>query len=155
LGWLVPDPGTPLVIIAAEDQDLAEVGWQAVKVGYENLTGTLTGGIGAWAESGEPTASTPLITAGQVEPASVIDVRQASEYASGHLPGARSIELGALAAAATRTDGTPVVTMCGHGERATTAASVLERAGFSEVAVLRGGPEDWADTTGSALEVTA
>jgi len=46
----------------------------------------------------------------------------------------------------------PVVTMCGHGERAATAASVLERAGHTAVAILPGGPGDWADATGLVLE---
>ncbi|HUY51234.1 MAG TPA: rhodanese-like domain-containing protein [Streptosporangiaceae bacterium] len=49
----------------------------------------------------------------------------------------------------------PVVTMCGHGERAATAASVLERAGHAGVAVLAGGPPDWPDATGVALEMNA
>jgi hydroxyacylglutathione hydrolase len=66
-----------------------------------------------------------------------------------------SIELGGLAAGAARLRGRPVVTMCGHGERATTAASVLERAGHTAVAVLAAGPRDWADATGTAVEVTA
>jgi hydroxyacylglutathione hydrolase len=44
--------------------------------------------------------------------------------------------------------------MCGHGERAATAASVLERAGLTDVAVLCGGPLDWAVTTGRRLEVS-
>jgi hydroxyacylglutathione hydrolase len=48
--------------------------------------------------------------------------------------------------------GRPVVLMCGHGERATTAASVLERPGHSAVAVLTGGPPDWAEATGGRLE---
>jgi hydroxyacylglutathione hydrolase len=47
-----------------------------------------------------------------------------------------------------------VVTMCGHGERATTAASVLERAGHSGVAVLAAGADEWAKANGTALEVT-
>ena len=47
------------------------------------------------------------------------------------------------------------MTMCGHGERAATAASVLERAGHTAVAVLPGGPPDWADATGRTLESTA
>jgi rhodanese-related sulfurtransferase len=42
--------------------------------------------------------------------------------------------------------------MCGHGERAATAASLLERAGHTAVAVLTGGPRDWADATGLVLE---
>jgi rhodanese-related sulfurtransferase len=45
--------------------------------------------------------------------------------------------------------------MCGHGERAMTAASVLERAGRDNVAVLLGGPQDWATTHSAALETDA
>ena len=90
-----------------------------------------------------------------MDPAAVIDVRQASEYAGGHLPGARNIELGALTSQAAGVAGRPVVTMCGHGERAATAASLLERAGHTAVAVLPGGPPEWADATGLALESSA
>ncbi|MEP6800119.1 MAG: rhodanese-like domain-containing protein [Lapillicoccus sp.] len=42
--------------------------------------------------------------------------------------------------------------MCGHGERAMTAASILHRAGRTEVAVLDGGPADWAQAAGRPLE---
>lgn len=38
----------------------------------------------------------------------------------------------------------PVAVMCAHGERAATAASLLEQAGREDVAVVVGGPEDWA-----------
>jgi len=152
LGWLVPDPATPLVIVADTGQDLGEVVWPALKIGYENLAGTLAGGLPAWEAAGQPVAATPLLTPRQVDPATVIDVRQAGEYAGGHLPGARNIELGTLTSRAARVAGRPVVTMCGHGERAATAASVLERAGHTGVAVLPGGPPEWADATGLTLE---
>jgi len=155
LGWLVPDPATPLAFVAGPGQDLAEVAWQALKIGYGNLAGTLAGGMPAWEAAGQPAAVTPLLGPGQVNPADVIDVRQVREYAGGHLPGAASIELGALASRAAILAGRQVVTMCGHGERAATAASVLERAGHAQVAVLPGGPPDWADATGRMLEVTA
>jgi len=71
------------------------------------------------------------------------------------VPGARNIELGALDGQAAGAEARPVVTMCGHGERAATAASVLERAGHTAVAILPGGPADWAGATGRALESTA
>jgi rhodanese-related sulfurtransferase len=45
--------------------------------------------------------------------------------------------------------------MCGHGERAASGASMLERAGRIDVAVLPGGPGDWAAATGRATEVSA
>jgi hydroxyacylglutathione hydrolase len=155
LGWLVPGPATQLVIVAGPGQDLGEAVWQALKIGYENLAGTLSGGMPAWRAAGQPVSVTPLLAPGQVDPATVIDVRQASEYTGGHLPGARNIELGALTSQAAEVTGRPVVTMCGHGERAATAASVLERAGHTAVAVLPGGPPDWAQATGRKLEATA
>ena len=155
LGSLVPDPATPLVIVCGPGQDLAEVAWQALKVGYENLGGTLAGGMPAWQAAGQPVAVTPLLEPGQADPACVVDVRQAVEYAAGRVPGARNIELGALPRAAGGLAGRHVVTMCGHGERAATAASVLERAGLASVAILTGGPPDWSAATGKVLERTA
>jgi rhodanese-related sulfurtransferase/glyoxylase-like metal-dependent hydrolase (beta-lactamase superfamily II) len=155
LGWLVRDPAAPLIIVAGHGQDLTDVIWQALKIGYENLAGTLAGGMPAWQAAGQPVTATPLLTAGQVDPSAVIDVRQVAEYADGHLPGARNIELGALTGNAASLENRPVVTMCGHGERAATAASVLERAGHTAVAALTGGPEDWSDATGVALETSA
>ena len=149
LGWLVPDPAAPLVFVRDVDQDPEEIVWQARKVGYDRLAGELAGGMAAWAAAGEPVATVPLVEADQVDPARVLDVRQENEYRGGHLPGARHVELGALPA--TDLPAGPVVTMCGHGERATTAASVLERAGHREVAVLVGGPDDWVRRSGQTL----
>jgi rhodanese-related sulfurtransferase len=96
----------------------------------------------------------PLADAADVDGGEVLDVRQADEYAAGHLPGARHVELGALAATvdAAPATGRPVVVMCGHGERAMGAASVLARAGHQHVSVLLGGPAAWSETSGEPLE---
>jgi hydroxyacylglutathione hydrolase len=153
LGWLVPDPVTPLVFVRDADQDPEEIVWQARKIGYDTLAGELAGGIAAWTAAAQPVATVPLLGADQVDPARVLDVRQDSEYAGGHLPAARHVELGALPDADLPPG--PVITMCGHGERATTAASVLERAGHRDVAVLIGGAEEWAEASGRALEAIA
>ena len=45
----------------------------------------------------------------------------------------------------------PVTVMCGHGERAMTAASLLERAGHQDLRVAVGCPQDWQRATGQAL----
>ena len=153
LGWLVPDPETWLIFVRDADQDPDEIAWQARKIGYDHLAGHLAGGIAAWAAAGQPVARVPLVEPDEVDPAHVVDVRQDREYDSGHLPGARHVELGALTAD-DLPDG-PVVTMCGHGERATTAASVLERAGRRELAIVVGGPDDWARRSGRVLTVEA
>jgi rhodanese-related sulfurtransferase len=81
----------------------------------------------------------------------MLDVRQAAEYAAGHVPGAVHVELGDLLARAEDTPAGAVV-MCGHGERAMTAASLLQRAGHRGMAVLDGGAGDWAAATGRPLQ---
>jgi hydroxyacylglutathione hydrolase len=150
LGWLIP-PGVPLGFVLAGGQDPAEVAWQALKVGYENLAGQLDGGMAAWHADGAPAETTGLVTAGCIAGRPVLDVRQAAEYAAGHVPGAVHVELGDLPARV-RDAPAGAVLMCGHGERAMTAASLLQRAGHQGLAVLAGGPQDWADATGQPLQ---
>jgi rhodanese-related sulfurtransferase len=152
LGWLVPDPAAPLIFIRSDDQDPDEIVWQARKIGYDTLLGELAGGVAAWAAAGHPVATTQILETEHADPARVVDVRQAGEYAGGHLPAARNVELGELPGADLPAG--PVMTMCGHGERATTAASVLERNGHRGVAVLTGSAEQWAKATGNDVEVT-
>ncbi len=146
-GWLV-DPASQVVFIVDEDQDETELVRQCLTVGIENLAGRLDGGPLAWQAAGFSVESTPLISADAMA-TSVIDVRQRDEFANGHPPGARNIELGEMAAAEVP-DG-PVTVMCGHGERAMTGASILAARGYRNVTVLAGGPDDWADATGRPL----
>ena len=154
LGWLLPDE-RPLVIVRNPDQDPAEVLWQARKIGYDRVVGQVADGVTSWTAAGQPTSSIPLVAVGELGGARVLDIRQDSEFASGHVPGAHHVELGALAAGGVDLPVEATVVMCGHGERAMGAASLLERAGHTQVAVLDGGPDRWADATGQSLEVTA
>jgi hydroxyacylglutathione hydrolase len=150
LGWLAPHD-KPLVVLREPDQDADEVLWQAAKIGYDNIVGELAGGQDAWSAAGLPTTSVPLVQATADGTMRVLDIRQESEYRSGHVPGALNIELGALPAALDHLTDVPTVVMCGHGERASGAASVLAGAGFTQVAVLTGSPEDWAAAHGEDL----
>ena len=151
LGWVV-SPDRPIVIVRGLDQDPAEIAWQAAKVGYDNLVGELTVGPEDWVVAGLPLSSTALLQPVDVAGQPVLDVRQTAEFTTGHLPGAAHVELGDLAGRAADLRGRPVVVMCGHGERAMTGASLLERAGATGVTVLAGGPEDWAAAHGVALD---
>ncbi|HET6949113.1 MAG TPA: MBL fold metallo-hydrolase [Acidimicrobiales bacterium] len=151
LGWLA-DPSRPLVFVLDDDQDRADLVRQALNVGYENLAGELAGGMGAWEAAGRPVATIPLVDAAALDPARTIDVRQASEFGAGHVPGARNIELGALADRTPALPSGPLTLACGHGERAMTAASVLAAAGRHDLSVLDGGPDGWARATRSSLE---
>jgi glyoxylase-like metal-dependent hydrolase (beta-lactamase superfamily II) len=147
LGWLL-DPDTPVVVVRNLDQHPGDILWPALKVGYPLIVGELAGGVPAWTG---PLRTTRLITPAVLDTPVVLDVRQAGEHATGHLPGARLIELGDLAGATGTVPGGPVTVMCGHGERAATAASLLERAGHANVSIMAGGPGDWAAATGHAL----
>ncbi|MEU8986909.1 rhodanese-like domain-containing protein [Streptomyces sp. NPDC048558] len=153
LGWLLPDD-TPLVFVANPDQDLAELTWQALKIGYERLAGHLDGGTGAWTAGGGKQERIELVTADQIAERPVLDIRQHAEHIAGHIPGAVHIELGDLTERSAETPRRPVVA-CGHGERAMTAASLLQRTGHKDLAVLDGGPADWSKATGRPLEETA
>ena len=150
LGWLVPF-GAPVVVVRSGDQDPAEVLWQAAKIGYTVL-GELADGIDAWTAEGRPISRTPLLTPESADGQSVLDVRQHNEYAAGHVPDAMNIELGDLAEQAGEVPAGEIVAMCGHGERAMSAASVIERATGRAVSVLAGGPEELAAARDTRVE---
>lgn len=149
LGWLVPRE-RPVVLVADDDVDRRDLVWAALTIGFEHLAGELAGGIDAWTAAGREVARTRLVDPAGAETRRVLDVRQRSEFTAGHVPGAANIELGSLPQAADEVPGSPLLVHCAHGERAMTAASLLERTGHRDVAVLAGGPEDLGAEVGSA-----
>ena len=148
LGWLV-EADRPVMFVLDDGQDRADLVRQCLDVGHEHLVGELAGGIDAWTASGRAVATLRL-----VDPAEmigiVVDVRQANEFAMGHVPGAVNIELGAVADADLAAG--PVTVMCGHGERAMSGASILSAHGRDDIVVLDGGPDTWSTATGRSLE---
>src|SRR5437588_720113 len=142
LGWLVADD-RPLVFVLDLGQDAEELVRQARTIGYEKLVGSTVGAVDAWQAAGLPVATTELLDARSLD-RPVIDVRQASEHALGHIPNSLHVELGDIARRATPVPTGALAVMCAHGERAASAASLLERAGRSDVAVVIGGPDAWA-----------
>jgi glyoxylase-like metal-dependent hydrolase (beta-lactamase superfamily II)/rhodanese-related sulfurtransferase len=143
LGWLVPDD-LPLVFVLNDDQDRAELVRECLKIGYEHFAGELAGGMATWRAADLDETRIPLLEPKGVNalPGSIVDVRQAGELAERRVPGAFHTELGSLAEAERDLPAGPLTLMCGHGERAMTAASLLERSGRRDLSVFRGGPED-------------
>jgi glyoxylase-like metal-dependent hydrolase (beta-lactamase superfamily II) len=153
LGWLVP-ADSRLVFVLDEAQDRVDLVRQALKVGYEEIVGELAGGMAAWRTSGRPATTIELVRDPAALHLPILDVRQSSEYAAGHVPGATLVELGSLPAQAGDHTSEPVQVMCGHGERATTAASLIERAG-GRPTVFVGGARDWSRALGRPLATGA
>ncbi|WKZ66254.1 MAG: rhodanese-like domain-containing protein [Flavobacteriales bacterium] len=78
--------------------------------------------------------------------AQLIDVRTASEYASGHLDGARNLDWtnGQLQAGmATLDKQAPVLVYCASGRRSAAAREALLQAGFKDVTDMAGGIQAW------------
>lgn len=147
LGWLAPADADLLFVLG--DVPLERVLDESMLVGYERIAGWLDGGLQAWKGAGKAVESHALVGVDEArrllgEGAVALDVREASEVHLGIIDGALAIPLGELAARADELPrDRPVVVYCGHGERASTGVSLLESAGFAEVANLDGGYGAW------------
>ena len=78
--------------------------------------------------------------------ATIVDVRDAKEFAEGHLPEARNIPLADLDKRIGELDkfkSKSVVVVCKTGARASAAAAKLAKAGFTDVVNLDGGVAAW------------
>ncbi|MFZ6687311.1 rhodanese-like domain-containing protein [Undibacterium sp. SXout11W] len=76
----------------------------------------------------------------------VLDVRNAEEFAAGHLPNAKNIPLADLSSRIKeieKSKNTVVITVCAQGVRSANAAALLSKAGFAQVFSLEGGTEAW------------
>jgi rhodanese-related sulfurtransferase len=117
---------------------------ESLLVGHENFGGVLAGGIEAWGRAGLPLRETRSIDGAEARSllnngATPLDVREPSEFASGHLGQAVNVPLGSIAKSLNVIpQGDPIIAYCGHGERSTTAISLLERQGI-DAANLEGG----------------
>ncbi|MCL2830787.1 MAG: rhodanese-like domain-containing protein [Betaproteobacteria bacterium] len=95
--------------------------------------------------------ATPLTTAQATlminrENANVLDVRDAEEFAAGHLPGARNIAPESFSSRTNELEKLkkkPLIIYCKTGQRALKAAADLKKLGFETVFNLEGGINAW------------
>ena len=76
----------------------------------------------------------------------VLDVREQSEWADGHIAKAKHIPLGQLKnklADLEKHKGKPIIAVCRSGNRSNTACGVLKKAGFENLHNLAGGMQAW------------
>ena len=90
-----------------------------------------------------PQEAQELIDSGQV---SVVDVREAWEYANGHIPNARLVPLNKIiSAAAQHVEGDNIVFVCEVGQRSAVAAEFAAALGKQHVYNLEGGTSAWRE----------
>ncbi|WP_431028718.1 sulfurtransferase TusA family protein [Lysinibacillus sp. LZ02] len=74
----------------------------------------------------------------------ILDVREAAEYAFGHVPGAKSIPMGELEARMKELDmDQEIYVICRTGTRSDMAAQMLANAGFKKVYNVLPGMSEW------------
>ena len=151
-GWLLPyDTDIHLIVDEAAAARTGEVVRLLALIGLDRVAGYVGESAVAAAEAhGATMGSIPQMTIDQLAAllpargAAVIDVRSASEWAEGHLPGARHIPLGELADRIGEVPhDAPVVVHCQLGGRSAIAASLLRRLGHPNVTNLAGGYAAW------------
>jgi len=139
LGWLIPW-GTPLTLIGASPEQVAEVQRELVRIGIDRPAAQATAPVEQLA------ADRPLARyrnasfaelahargAGEVH---VLDVRRDAEWNDSHLDGAQHIPLHSLPDRLDEIPSGPVWVHCASGFRASIAASLLDAAGKDVIAI--------------------
>ena len=156
LAWLA-DREQDIVLVGRDDEDGRRAGQLAVAVGIRRLAGFLHGGMTSWRQERRPVERIerlPLadlpVRAGEVQ---ILDVRERSEWDEGHIPGSAHTPWHDLDGVPEGLDpARPIAVLCGSGQRAAVAASLLMRHGAERVIhVIEGGVPKW-EALGQPIE---
>ncbi len=143
-GWLIRQSEFYLIVDAATAAArLGELSRSLALIGIDRITGYFD----AADAHGDRTVARLSVNdlAARLDDVTVIDVRNATEWKGGHIPGAIHIPLGHLTdRAGDIPPGRPIVVQCQSGGRSSIAASLLEQRGFADVINLTGGLSAWA-----------
>lgn len=140
LAW-VADREQEVVLIGRDDEDGRRAGQLAVAVGIRKLGGYLHGGMTNWRQEKRPVARIERVPADQM-PArlasdpdlQLLDVREQQEWDAGHLAGSILQTWHDITGLPDGIDpDRPVAVACASGQRAATAASLVQRYGAKHV----------------------
>jgi hydroxyacylglutathione hydrolase len=144
------------ILLVSEGENPVQVTRYLLRLGYDGLAGYLAGGMLAWHTAGLESSATRTVTVQQLcflldegEETSILDVRSEEELEkTGRIPLAQHIHLTQLPE---HLDEVPqdrtVYIFCGSGLRSTLAASLLQRAGWTDLVVVLGGLAGWNSVT--------
>jgi hydroxyacylglutathione hydrolase len=151
LAWMA-DREQELVFIGRDDADGRRAGELAAAVGIRRLAGFLHGGMTSWRQERRGVQRTERVSiddlqarAGAEPELQIVDVREHDEFKAGHIPGSVFAVWHDITAIPDELDrGRPIAVVCASGQRAATAASLLQRFGAERVIhVVDGGIPDW------------
>jgi rhodanese-related sulfurtransferase len=93
---------------------------------------------------------TPMLAVAKMNESDIeiIDVREAPDYAQGHIENAINAPLSKLSEQLpkiTSDKKAPILVVCQNGTRSLTAAKTLAKAGFEQIFVITGGMDAWTE----------
>jgi len=147
-GWVLPYE-KPILLVLEYKKDLDKAVPYLIRLGYDAITGYLSGGIDARYNEALPIEHMGLWTAHDLKEKlngniTVLDVRGGDEWRDGHISGALNIHVGPLEEHIKEIPSDrPVATLCKVGLRASLAASILRWTGFKEVYTVLGSMTAW------------
>ncbi|MHA1938593.1 MAG: MBL fold metallo-hydrolase [Candidatus Thorarchaeota archaeon] len=148
-GWILePDWKFLLVLERSDDLELARS--FLLRIGFDNIIGYLGSGMEGWYEKGKPRSTIRTIDLEVLKDVfetgtlDMIDVRQPHEQEKEYIGGSKFIPLTDVGKQSRDIDSEQaIVTMCPGGVRATSAASLLKRAGHENISVALDGIRGW------------
>ena len=145
--WVLPYD-RPIYMVGDDSTDYQEASRSLVRVGLDQVSGYLKGGMKDWIEAGLDQAHIPQISVEELnakrDRAYVLDVRSDGEWKSGHIEGAEHIMAGDLPKMATALPREKEIhVICGSGYRSSIASSILRSQGFKNVVNVVGGMTAW------------
>jgi len=150
LAWLA-DREQNVVFVGRDDVDGRHAGALAVAVGIRQLAGFLHGGMTSWRQEKRPVARIERLALddlpARADDVQILDVREQSEWDAGHIPGSVFMPWHDIAGLPDGLDPErPIAVLCGSGQRAAVAASLVARAGADRVIhVVDGGVRRWGE----------
>jgi len=146
-GSLIADDRDVILIVDDEQRGRA-LTRELSLIGVDRVIGWADADVlNGWRASGRPLDHVNAVNAralAELDGAEVIDVRAASEFEDGHVPGARHIFLGDLLEVQDQLPrDRPLVVACQGGSRSSIGASLLRAHGFTNVINFTGGFSEW------------
>lgn len=143
LGWLIPF-NAPLALIAYDQAQAERVTVDLFRIGYENVTGYLP--WESWRAANRPVERLETVDRARAKEMlrdgeQVLDVRYTYEHEQLPLAGGTPYPIDELPEWLPRVKGRALV-VCASGQRATMAASLLQREGLEVAAFIEGGAAD-------------
>jgi hydroxyacylglutathione hydrolase len=149
-GWVLPYDKS-LVLVVDDEPHFETAVRYLVREGYDNIAGYLKGNMESWYSAGLPIEGLKLISANDLkamldrnDDVTVLDVRKQNEWDAGYIEGAVHIFVGHLMEKISQIPKEkPIVVHCSAGYRSGLAASILLRAGYTEIYNVAGGIDAW------------